>query len=329
MGNLNQLRTPVNSYDSTHYSVMLEESVTALQVQPDGFYVDATFGRGGHSSKILNHLSSSGHLLMLDRDPVAIEAAQNRFGEDSRVTIVQSPFSQLQEVLEQLGVETVDGILLDLGVSSPQLDQAARGFSFQQDGPLDMRMNPQQEVSAATWIASASQEEIARVLWEYGDERHSRRIARLILKTREEQPIETTLQLAELIKRAVPGYSKRHPATRSFQAIRIHINQELQELRDLLDQAVERLASGGRIAVISFHSLEDRMVKRFFKKCGKGGGQQLPHDIPIRMTEESSGVMKTTGKAQFPSAEEISENPRSRSAVLRVAERLPLEGGVV
>lgn len=314
--------------DPAHYSVMLEESISALHIQPDGFYVDATFGRGGHSSKILNHLSAAGHLLMLDRDPVAIEAAQERFGSDPRVTIVQSPFSQLQQVLDQLGVETVDGMLFDLGVSSPQLDQASRGFSFQQDGPLDMRMNPQQEESAATWIASASQEEIARVLWEYGDERHSRRIARSILRAREEQPIETTLQLAELIKRTVPGYSKRHPATRSFQAIRIHINRELQELRELLDQAVDRLATGGRIVIISFHSLEDRMVKRFFKKCGKGGAQELPHDLPIRVVEES-GVMKSIGKAQFPSAKEIEENPRSRSAVLRVAERLPLKDGVV
>jgi len=300
--------------------VMLEEAINGLHIQPDGFYVDATFGRGGHAAKILEQLSPEGRLLLLDRDPTAVAVAREKYQDDARVTIVHRPFSALQEVLQQLEIHSkIDGLLLDLGVSSPQLDQSERGFSFMNDGPLDMRMNPQQGVSAAEWLQQADQQEIARVLWEYGDERHSRRIARAIVNDRVETPFSSTTQLAELIKRVVPGHSKKHPATKSFQAIRIEVNQELQELRQMLDQLVDLLQAGGRIAIISFHSLEDRMVKRFFRRCEKGE-QDFPPDIPLR-TVEYQGEMKTVGKAQFPSLQEIEQNPRSRSAVLRVAEK--------
>ncbi len=248
--------------------------------------------------------------------------ATARFASDPRVTIVQSPFSRLVEVLEQQGGRRkLDGLLLDLGVSSPQLDQSERGFSFMQDGPLDMRMDPAQGVSAAEWLQSAPQQEIARVLWEYGEERHARRIARAIVEDRSESPFLTTLQLAELIRRVVPGHSKKHPATRSFQAIRIHLNRELEELGRVLDLAVEWLAPAGRLAIISFHSLEDRMVKRFLRRSATRE-RELPPDIPLR-SETIPGVLRAVGKAQFPSAEELARNPRSRSAVLRVAERLP------
>ncbi len=312
----------------SHFSVMLEEAVDGLNIRADGFYVDGTFGRGGHSAEILKRLSPQGHLLMLDRDPAAIAAAEQRYADESRVTIAHAPFSQLSTVLENMDVERkLDGLLLDLGVSSPQLDQSERGFSFMQDGPLDMRMNPEQGESAAEWLQHADQQEIARVLWEYGDERHSRKIARAIVHDREETPFTSTRQLAELIQRVIPGHGKKHPATKSFQAIRIHINRELEELQQVLEQAVELLATGGRLAIISFHSLEDRMVKRFFRKCEKGMAEELPPDIPMRAVVHQ-GVMKTIGKAQFPSTHEIEQNPRSRSAVLRVAERLPA-GGVV
>ncbi|MBC8519913.1 MAG: 16S rRNA (cytosine(1402)-N(4))-methyltransferase RsmH [Gammaproteobacteria bacterium] len=306
-----------------HYSVMLEEAVAGLNIKPDGFYVDATFGRGGHAAEILKRLSSHGRLLLMDRDPVAVQAAEERFSEDSRVSIVHAPFSDLKMVLLHEDM-AIDGLLLDLGVSSPQLDQAERGFSFMKQGPLDMRMNPQQGTSAAEWIKDASQDEIANVLWEFGDERHSRRVARAIVRARDEDPINTTLQLAEIVRRSIPGKQKRHPATKTFQAIRIYLNRELDELGEVLDQAVELLNTGGRVAVISFHSLEDRMVKRFFRKCEKGESN-LPPDLPIRSIEHS-GVMRVIGKAQFPSADEISINPRSRSAVLRVAEKLELPG---
>ncbi len=307
---------------------MLEEAVEGLHIQPDGLYVDATFGRGGHSSAILQKLSPKGRLLMLDRDPAAVAIARERFVDDPRVTIFQSNFSQLSALLQQQEDEQkLNGLLLDLGVSSPQLDERERGFSFMQDGPLDMRMNPQQRESAADWMQHASQEEIARVLWEYGDERHSRKIARAIVNNRTENPFCTTLQLAELIKRVVPGHPRKHPATKSFQAIRIHVNRELEELKSILDQAVALLAEGGRLAIISFHSLEDRMVKRFFKQCGTRI-KEVPLDIPLP-TETIPGLLKTIGKAQFPSESEIEKNPRSRSAVLRVAERLPEPGVTV
>ena len=300
---------------------MLHETVKGLAIHPDGFYVDATFGRGGHSQEILKQLSAAGHLLMLDRDPQAIATAKERFGSDPRVTIVHSPFSELPEVLEKMeGVEKIDGLLLDLGVSSPQLDQADRGFSFMQDGPLDMRMNPEQGESAAEWLQHAPAEEIARVLWEYGDERQSRKIARAIVHDRVEAPFTSTLQLAGLIQRILPKGGKKHPATRTFQAIRIHINRELEELQQILESLIALLNPGGRIAIISFHSLEDRMVKRFFRRCEKGEQAPMPIDIPLREVAHTV-LLKGVGKAQFPSPQEIEENPRSRSAVLRVAER--------
>lgn len=299
---------------------MLEEAVDGLNIQADGLYVDATFGRGGHAAAILQQLSERGKLLLLDRDPTAVAVAQQRFAEDPRVTVVQSPFSHLGEVLKQQQIERkIDGLLLDLGVSSPQLDESERGFSFMQDGPLDMRMNPQQGLSAAQWLQQADQQEIARVLWEYGDERHSRRVAAAIVRDRQETPFTSTLQLAELIKRVIPGHSKKHPATKSFQAIRIEVNQELEELRTLLDQLIDLLQPAGRVAIISFHSLEDRMVKRFFRRCEKGD-QECPPDIPLRTTK-FEGPLSTVGKAQFPSSQEIEQNPRSRSAVLRIAEK--------
>lgn len=314
-------------HHDAHYSVMLEEAVAGLNIKPDGFYVDATFGRGGHASEILDRLSSHGRLLLMDRDPVAVQAAKERFSKDSRVSIIHAPFSDLEKTLiQEGGAIKIDGLLLDLGVSSPQLDQAERGFSFMQQGPLDMRMNPQQGISAAEWIKDAPQEEIARVLWEFGDERHSRRVARAIIRSREETPITHTLQLAEIVRQSIPGHHKRHPATKTFQAIRIYLNRELDELGQVLDQVVDLLNTGGRVAVISFHSLEDRMVKRFFRQCEKGESN-LPPDLPIRSIEHS-GVMRVVGKAQFPSVNEIEINPRSRSAVLRVAEKLavPVKG---
>ena len=302
---------------------MLSEAVAGLHIQPDGLYVDGTFGRGGHAAKILQQLSPQGQLLLMDRDRDAVAQAQQRFADDNRVTIVHRPYSALAEVLDEAtGREKVDGLLLDLGVSSPQLDQAERGFSFMQQGPLDMRMDQRDPLTAANWLQSEAEDEIARILWEFGDERHSRKIARMIVAQRQQQPITQTEQLAELVKRALPGYHKRHPATRTFQAIRIHINRELEELRGLLDQAVSRLPPGGRIVIISFHSLEDRMVKRFFRRCERGE-QELPPDLPIRNVEQQ-GVMRTIGKPQRATADEIALNPRSRSAVLRVAERLDI-----
>ncbi len=303
-----------------HLPVLLEEVVAGLNIRADGFYVDATLGRGGHSAAILQRLSGQGRMLLLDRDPTAVAVARKRFQQDARVTVVQSPFSELDSIVQQQGGERLDGLLLDLGVSSPQLDEPHRGFSFMQDGPLDMRMNPQQGESAAAWLQREEQQEIARVLWEYGEERHSRRIARAIVDCRATTELTTTQQLAELIKRVIPGHSKRHPATKSFQAIRIHINHELGELRQVLEQSAQLLAPQGRLAIISFHSLEDRMVKRFLKQSATRQ-KELPADIPMR-SETIPGVFKTIGKAQFAGVEELQRNPRARSAVLRIAERL-------
>ncbi len=312
------MSTSESDNQSAHFSVMLEEAIAGLNIKPGGFYVDATFGRGGHAAEILRRLSPHGRLLLLDRDPAAIEAAERKFSADSRVSTVQAPFSMLGDIIPE--GQKIDGLLLDLGVSSPQLDQAERGFSFMQQGPLDMRMDPDHGITAAEWIQETEQQEIARVLWEFGDERHSRRIARAIVHARNEEAITTTRQLADIIRGAVPGHHKRHPATRSFQAIRIHLNRELDELSDLLGQVVDLLNPGRRVAIISFHSLEDRIVKRFFRRCERGA-DELPHDLPVRAVE-CSGVMRIIGKAQFPSAEEVEQNPRSRSAVLRIAERV-------
>jgi 16S rRNA (cytosine1402-N4)-methyltransferase len=287
-----------------HAPVMLDEVLALLEGPDDGLYVDGTYGRGGHSAALLARLGPEAQLHVFDQDPEAVAAARQRHAGDARVSVHHCNFDRMREVLgDQQG--RIHGLLLDLGVSSPQLDQAARGFSFSQDGPLDMRMNPGEGLSAAEWLASSAAEDIADVLWRYGEERNSRRIARRIVEARAETPITTTAQLAKLIA-GVPGPRSRtiHPATRSFQAIRIHLNRELEALESALPQALDLLAPGGRLAVISFHSLEDRIVKRYLRDRAQG-------EAPvIRLI-----------KKQFPSAAECSRNSRARSAVLRGAEK--------
>jgi len=303
---------------AAHYSVLLEASVEALDIKADGFYVDGTFGRGGHSRAILNRLGENGRLLAFDKDPEAIGCAAKEFASDIRFEIVHDSFATLLDAIESRGkVGEVDGILFDLGVSSPQLDEAERGFSFLRDGPLDMRMDSSRGESAADWLARARQEEIADVLWNYGEERFRGRIARAIVEQREKTPLTTTLQLATLIDKAVPRREKnKHPATRSFQAIRIHINKELADLESGLQQAVTVLRGGGRLAVISFHSLEDRIVKRFMRDEARSEPAGFGRSEPL------AASLKLCGKASKADAAETEENIRSRSAVLRVAERL-------
>ena len=307
---------------SGHVAVLLDAVLDGLAVNPSGRYVDGTYGRGGHARALLDALGDEGRLLVMDRDPAAIEAAQAALGDDARVTIVHDEFGNLGQHLEHLGwVERTDGILLDLGVSSPQLDDPARGFSFQRSGPLDMRMNPQRGESAADWLARADVDEIARVLWEYGEERQSRRIARRIDAYRRETRIEDTATLARLIAECLPRpKTGRHPATRSFQAIRIHVNQELTQLTAFLDSAIDLLRVGGRLAIISFHSLEDRLVKRFFRR--ESSPQKTPRGLPLRDDQLPNRVrLRLVGKAIRASEAEIEANPRARSAVLRIAER--------
>lgn len=311
---------PMREGAAEHRPVLLEEALAALAVRPDGVYVDGTFGRGGHAEAILRLLGPDGRLIAFDRDPQAVASARERFADDSRFTIVHGSFASLEERLLQEGLMgKVDGILLDLGVSSPQLDDAARGFSFSIDGPLDMRMDPGQGHPASRWINRASEEELADVFFHYGEERHSRRIARAIVRARQEEPLERTRQLAELVARVVPGRGqRRHPATRVFQAVRIFINRELDELQRVLPQCVAALAPGGRLVVISFHSLEDRMVKEFMRQQSRG--VEPPRGLPVTGTPER-GVLRPIGKAVRPGEEEVAENPRARSAVMRVAER--------
>lgn len=305
-----------------HRPVMLVESLAGLAVRAGGIYMDATFGRGGHSGAILGELGGSGMLHALDRDPEACEAARRAFGGRPNFRIHHRNFAELGAVCAEAGiVGRVDGIVMDLGVSSPQLDDAARGFSFGKDGPLDMRMNPGEGLSAAEWIAHAKEAEIADVLYRYGDERASRRIARRIVEARGEAPITRTAQLAEIIARAMPGpRQKIHPATRSFQAIRIFINGELDALPSALAQAVEVLAPGGRLAVISFHSLEDRLVKRFMRDAATAQGDDP--GLPLPPSSAVPPRLKVLGRI-FPAEAESRDNVRARSAVLRVAERLP------
>lgn len=306
----------------THTSVLLRESIEGLHINADGVYIDATFGRGGHSRHILDALSDKGRLIALDRDLQAIEAAK-QFAADPRFQIHHVPFSQLGDVVDELGLQgEIDGILMDLGVSSPQLDDAERGFSFSRDGQLDMRMDTTRGVSAATWLKYAEADEITRVIKQYGEEKFGKRIAHAIVTTRKESPIETTLQLANLIDEAVPVKDKyKHPATRSFQAIRIFVNNELGEIETGLNSAMEALKPGGRLAVISFHSLEDRIVKRFIREQSKG--MVVPPRMAIPEAEiEASRNLKAIGKAIKPSMQEVEDNVRSRSSVLRVAERL-------
>ena len=305
----------------THQPVLLAEVLTGLSIKPDGIYVDGTFGRGGHAGAILAVLGPEGRLLAMDRDPEAIRSAEQQFGDDPRFEIVQGAFTMLSNMIAQRQLQgRVNGLLLDLGVSSPQLDDASRGFSFSEDGPLDMRMDPASGISAAKWLETASESEISRVLKTYGEERFARRIARSIVETRHESPLQTTRQLAGLVAAAVPVREKnKHPATRSFQAIRIFINSELDEIAAVLDQVIEVLAPQGRLAVISFHSLEDRIVKRFIRDEYRG--EQAPLEFPLAGMDYVPRL-KPVGKAIRASEAELNVNPRARSAVLRVAERL-------
>lgn len=308
--------------DTAHITVLLAETVAilrpALRTSAALRCVDATGGRGGHSAALLAEMGATDALLILDRDPTAIAELRSRFAKDPRVHIRQARFSQLAEVLAALEWGSVDAILADLGVSSPQLDEAERGFSFMRDGPLDMRMDPGAGVSASEWLSTAPEAEISRVLREYGEERFARHIARAILRTREQTPITRTLQLADLIAEVLPRHKiGQHPATRSFQGIRIFINRELEELEAFLPQAMNALRAGGRLAVISFHSLEDRLVKRFFR----ADDYRISADIPLRASELPPLPWHPVGKALRASARETYDNPRSRSAVLRAAER--------
>jgi len=302
----------------SHVPVMFAQVLDGLRIVANGIYLDGTFGRGGHARGVLERLGEDGRLLVMDKDPEAIAEAERTLGSDPRVAIRRGSFAGLADW--DATAAGLDGVMLDLGVSSPQLDVAGRGFSFMQDGPLDMRMDPDAGVSVAEWIATASDREIADVLWEYGEERMSRRIARAIVARRAEQPLQTTAQLADLIG-SVVGRSEphKHPATRSFQALRIFINRELEDLDAGLEAAHARLKPGGRLAVISFHSLEDRAVKRFIQRHAKPapGNRRLPQQ------DERALTLRDIGGAMLPTSEETARNPRARSAVLRVAERLP------
>ena len=304
-----------------HHPVLLEEALVALDLKPDGMYVDATFGRGGHAAAILQRLGPQGRLLAIDKDPDAIAAARERFADEPRFSIFHGSFAELGAAVDVAGVRgQVDGLLLDLGVSSPQLDDASRGFSFMRDGPLDMRMDISRGLSAAQWLAQAGEGEISRVLKELGEERFAKRIARAIVATRQENPIETTRQLAKLVTEAIPRWEPdKNPATRSFQAIRIFINSELDDIRDCMDQVVEVLAVGGRLAVISFHSLEDRIVKRFMRDEARG--DDFPVGLPVTV-DQLQPTLRVVGKAVKPTPGEVDENPRARSAVLRIAEKM-------
>lgn len=305
----------------SHQPVLIKEVLTGLSIQPDGVYVDGTFGRGGHAGAILAMLGPEGKLLAMDKDPEAVQSATRQFGGDPRFEIEQGSFAMLGRMVAQQHLQgQVNGLLLDLGVSSPQLDDASRGFSFSEDGPLDMRMDPAHDSSAAQWLQEADEEEISRVLKTFGEERFSRRIARAIVAARHTQALQSTRQLAGLIAAAVPLREKhKHPATRSFQAIRIYINHELDDVSAVLDQVPDMLAPHGRMAVISFHSLEDRLVKRFIRDEYRG--EQAPQEFPLAGMDFRPRL-RPVGKAIRASDEEVAGNPRARSAVLRIAERL-------
>ncbi|MBF8674526.1 16S rRNA (cytosine(1402)-N(4))-methyltransferase RsmH [Pseudomonas fulva] len=306
-----------------HITVLLDEAVEALALRADGCYLDGTFGRGGHSRLILSRLGPQGQLLGFDKDPQAIATGQALAAEDGRFVIVQRSFAELGAEVAERGLHgKVSGILMDLGVSSPQLDDPERGFSFLNDGPLDMRMNPDQGISAAEFIATAPVEEIARVFKEYGEERFAGRMARAVVERREKQPFTRTGDLAEVLKVANPAWEKgKNPATRAFQGLRIHVNNELGDLETGLQAAIDALEIGGRLAVISFHSLEDRIVKLFMRKLAKGEADNLPRNLPVQHKVFEPKI-KLIGKAQFASDAELKANPRSRSAVMRVAEKL-------
>ena len=302
-----------------HLPVMLDEATRALAIRRNGTYVDGTFGRGGHSERILDALGADGRLLAFDKDEEAVQVARERFGQDRRFAIVHGSFRELAATVEARGLtRRVDGLLLDLGVSSPQLDDPQRGFSFLNDGPLDMRMNRSSGDSAAQWLAAADEAEIAAVLRDYGEERFARRIARAIVARRQVTPITATRELADLVAGACPVKDRhKHPATRTFQAIRIFINRELEDLQLCLRQSLDVLARGARLVVISFHSLEDRIVKRFMRDAAQG--PRLPKGLPVRHAE-AQGRLRVLGKAVRASQGELRQNPRARSAVLRVAE---------
>ena len=306
--------------ENPHTTVLLDEAVSALALVENGVYVDCTFGRGGHSRAILNALGSSGRLIAIDRDVAAVAA--NTI-QDDRFQLVHGAMSGLTKILQALHVEKVDGVLADLGVSSPQLDDAARGFSFRFDAPLDMRMDQSKGETVADWLARAEERDIGEVIWRYGEERFAKAIARKIVATRSSGGVRTTSELAKLVGETVrtrqPGFN---PATRTFQALRIFINQELEEIEQVLPQAVESLRQGGRLVVISFHSLEDRIVKRFIEAASKA--DRLPSDFPIRAGLIDEATLIKLSRAVKPSEAEVSANPRARSAVMRVAERTAL-----
>ncbi len=313
--------TQILPLQSAHLPVLINEAIEALAITSSGIYIDGTFGRGGHARAVLDLLSADGQLLGLDKDPEAIATGDALSEEDGRFSIAQCSFAEMSaEITARDWVGEVNGVLLDLGVSSPQLDVAERGFSFQKDGPLDMRMDPTSGISAAQWLATAEEDDIANIIKTLGEERYGKRIARAIVEQRETAPLTTTRELAILVDKASPSREKhKHPATRTFQAIRIHINNELEDIKQGLVQALDMLAVGGRLVVISFHSLEDRIVKRFFRD--EALGDDLPSHFPIRANELNPRV-RLVGKAIKASDAELEMNPRARSAVLRVVEKL-------
>ena len=308
----------------THYSVLLEECIQALNIRPDGIYLDGTLGRAGHSRRIAQQLSAGGRLICVDRDQAALDAAQERLKDwMDRVTLVHSNFSEIDSILDGLGIAKVDGMLFDLGVSSPQLDDAGRGFSYMADAPLDMRMDQSEGLTAADVVNGWSQEELRRILLQYGEERYAGLIAAAIVRRRQERPIATTLELVDIIKGAMPGKAlkeKQHPAKRSFQAIRIAVNDELTAVDNMIRAAVPRLNRGGRLAVISFHSGEDRLVKNGLAEFARGC--TCPPDFPVCVCGKTPDIRLVSKKPILPGAQELEENPRSRSAKLRVAEKL-------
>ena len=304
----------------THIPVLKREALDALNVRQGGVYVDATLGRAGHAQSIAQSMGDQGRLVGIDRDPRAVELGRHVFDGDSRVEVLHGEFNRVAELLiENTSVRSVDGVLMDLGVSSPQLDQAERGFSFMRDGALDMRMNPTQGQSAAQWLEKVDERDLMMVLFDLGEEKFARRIARAIVEARVETSIESTLQLVSIVEQAIPKKEKnKHPATRTFQAIRLHVNQELFQVSSALPQIVELLNEGGRLAVISFHSLEDRIVKRFIRELSTPN--LPPKNIPVS-EDAYLTPLKAIGKAIKPSKQEVLDNPRSRSSVLRIAER--------
>ncbi len=301
-----------------HQSVMFDESINGLAIKNNGLYIDATFGRGGHTQGILDQLGNDGKVIAFDQDITAIDYAQQHFN-DARLEVIHSPFSDMRTILSkknQLG--KINGILMDLGVSSPQLDNAERGFSFNAEGPLDMRMDQTVGISASEWLATTNETEIANVIYQFGEERRSRHIASAIKQFQAETPLETTLQLANIVASVVKTKKNKHPATRTFQAIRIFINQELKQLSDTLEQTLDILAPKGRLSIITFHSIEDRIVKQFIQKKSKQ--RQLPKGLPIMNNETEKMPLKDLGKS-FASTKEIDNSRRSRSAILRIAEK--------